>query len=1057
MNFNQSNINTLIQLTGEKLIQKTLQNHFITINPSSKILKSALIKNSQFGTDFTTKLNFNTKEEFSTINNDKDNVINRKDTILSETSPVISNKKTKSAMHFNQIKNFSNAIQQITVNLNNNSNFITNNNFSSKRSSSPLNIYNKQINNSKNNTIENTECKLITDIGLINKIKIILSNHFLFNNISENLLTFLSNNFFSYDFPKNTIIYNEGDICNYFYILYKGQVEIFNKKKIPQKLKPFKTFGENSLLSKTNRENTVKSIENITVFVLDSKIYLDCLKKYADENYKEKFEFINNYSYFSSLDSISKFLLSEKMKTITFSENEKIISKNEMGNSMYIIKSGKVSCQIKKNEFRELGKSDYFGQNSILFDICRTMDVIAKEITICYQITRNDLVDVFGISYRHKILFSFFYNIIKNNEVLNNIIINNFVEDIYKSFSLKLYKNGEAIVNNCNKNSSSESFYELNKIPTLNEINQNDDQFLETINFQKNNSSSNKRIIIILDGNIYDKSTNIKIAGRNSIIGYDCIYDKTKILSENFIAKPDLISLEIEIEEFSKILEILFESKNDFNNKNNKKIKNPFKLLNNISKLQNHYLFKNLSKNILEKIAIKMEKIKYKKGEVIVDQNSIGNYFYLISKGKISVEKDGKIIRTLDSGNCFGEEQLLFPKSKIINEFHTYTFMAADMNVICYVLSKSDFSLIINDENIRNYLIKKISLQDDNIDLNNLYFINFLGKGKFGNVYLVHNKKNVYAIKTISRAMINKQKMLIQYLINEKNIMLNIDHPFIVKMVKTLKNNYFLFYLIEFINGVSFDKFLKIKKLNNLTQNYNELIFYSASLLMVIDYLHKKQIVHRDIKPNNIMIDSNGYLKIIDFGTAKVIKNYTSTIIGTPHYIAPEVLKGKGYSLSCDFWSIGVTLFEIYYGQFPFGNEATDILDIYKETINKKLSFPNFNKNKNKNVNNENVNNFLEKLLKKKVNERICNFSLLKEDVVFEKFEWDKLIDFQIVPPYVPQVDTININDKEYFEKYKINIDVYLEKQLIKNSFVNNDNVDLLKYEINDDKWFIEF
>ncbi len=874
--------------------------------------------------------------------------------------------------------------------------------------------------------------------------------------MSENLLTYLSNNFFSYDFPKNTIIYNEGDICNYFYILYKGQIEIFNKKKIPQKLKPFKTFGENSLLSKTNRENTVKSIENITVFVLDSKIYLDCLKKYADENYKEKFEFINNYSYFSSLDSISKFLLSEKMKIITFVENEKIISKNEMGNSMYIIKSGKVSCQIKKNEFRELGKSDYFGQNSILFDICRTMDVIAKELTVCYQITRNDLVDVFGISYRHKILFSFFYNIIANNEVLNNIIINNFVEEIYKSFSMKIYKNGEFIVNK-NKNSSIISFNELNKIPTLEEINQNDDQFLETINFEKNNNFSNKRIIIILDGNIYDNITNKKIAGRNSIIGYDYIYDKTKILSENFIAKPDLISLEIEIEQFSKILEILFENKNDLNNKNNNnnnKKKNPFKLLNNISKLQNHYLFKNLSKNILEKIAIKMKKIKYKQGNIIVDQNSIGNYFYLISKGKISVQKDGKIIRTLDSGNCFGEEQLLFPKSKIINEFHTYTFVAADINVICYVLSKVDFSLIINDENIRNYLIKKISLQDDNIYLNNLYYINFLGKGKFGNVYLVHNKKNIYAIKTISRSMVSKQKMLIQYLINEKNIMLNIDHPFIVKMVKTLKNNYFLFYLIEYINGISFDKYLKIKKLNRLIQNLNELIFYSASLLIVIDYLHKKQIVHRDIKPNNIMIDINGYLKIIDFGTSKIIKNYTSTIIGTPHYIAPEVLKGKGYSLSCDYWSIGVTLYEIYYGQFPFGNEATDILEIYKETINKKLSFPNLNKNgKNKNNNNnENVNNFLEKLLKKKVNERICNFSLLKEDVIYENLEWDKLIDFQIVPPYVPQVDTININDKTYFERYKENIDIYLEKQLIKNTIINNDNL-----EHNDDKWFNDF
>ena len=209
------------------------------------------------------------------------------------------------------------------------------------------------------------------------------------------------------------------------------------------------------------------------------------------------------------------------------------------------------------------------------------------------------------------------------------------------------------------------------------------------------------------------------------------------------------------------------------------------------------------------------------------------------------------------------------------------------------------------------------------------------------------------------------------------------------------------------------------------------------------------------------MIDINGYLKIIDFGKSKIIKNYTSTIIGTPHYIAPEVLKGKGYSLSCDYWSIGVTLYEIYYGIFPFGNDATDIFDIYKETINKKLVFPVSNKNnknyKNKDNINENVNNFLEKLLKKKVNERICNFSLLKEDIIYENFEWDKLIDFQLVPPYIPQVKNISVNDNDIVEKYKENIDIYLEKQLIKNTIINNDNNENVKCDNYDDKWFNEF
>ena len=96
--------------------------------------------------------------------------------------------------------------------------------------------------------------------------------------------------------------------------------------------------------------------------------------------------------------------------------------------------------------------------------------------------------------------------------------------------------------------------------------------------------------------------------------------------------------------------------------------------------------------------------------------------------------------------------------------------------------------------------------------------------------------------------------------------------------------------------------------------NIFETQFYGGSILLMLEYLHKKYIDHRDIKPGNIMI--YGYLKMIDFGTAKVLTNYTSSVIGTPHYIAPEILQGKVYYLSCDFWSVGICIYEIFYGSY---------------------------------------------------------------------------------------------------------------------------------------------
>ena len=144
----------------------------------------------------------------------------------------------------------------------------------------------------------------------------------------------------------------------------------------------------------------------------------------------------------------------------------------------------------------------------------------------------------------------------------------------------------------------------------------------------------------------------------------------------------------------------------------NIKTKNPVKLLNRISKLQENYLFQNLSRKTLEKISIKMTKEKYKNGDVIVNEGTIGNKFYLIYKGRVKITKDGKYLRHLETGNCFGERAILTS-----DDIRTATVTAVGKKVVCYILSKDDFSLILNDENTKNYLIKKLSLQDDNISL----------------------------------------------------------------------------------------------------------------------------------------------------------------------------------------------------------------------------------------------------------------------------------------------------------------------------------------------------
>jgi cGMP-dependent protein kinase len=346
-----------------------------------------------------------------------------------------------------------------------------------------------------------------------------------------------------------------------------------------------------------------------------------------------------------------------------------------------------------------------------------------------------------------------------------------------------------------------------------------------------------------------------------------------------------------------------------------------------LTNLREIHLFKNLSEIKLIELCTRMKKTVYQENEVVFEEGSAGDCFYLLYKGKVKALKGDKFLREIQEKSCFGERSLL------LSQKHSATIKAVEKSTI-FVLSRDDFFSLL-DKNILEYLTHKISLQDNfSLTLEDLYFIKNLGEGKFGYVSLVHNKKNSFAIKAVNKKAADKQKILISYLKKERNILLSLDHQFIVKLVKTMKNEEFIFFLMEYVNGLPLSSYLDHRKEHQI-KNKTETQFYIATLLVIIDYLNARLIAHRDIKPDNIMIDDKGYLKMIDFGTAVVLKDFTNTIVGTPYYIAPEILLGKGYSFSADYWSIGVTAYEIYYGKYPFGNKASDPMVVYKDILKK--------------------------------------------------------------------------------------------------------------------------
>ena len=452
--------------------------------------------------------------------------------------------------------------------------------------------------------------------------------------------------------------------------------------------------------------------------------------------------------------------------------------------------------------------------------------------------------------------------------------------------------------------------------------------------------------------------------------------------------------------------------------------KNNKGLLETVKDLKKVQILKNLSEiDLLELSKVITVKI-FKEKNIISREGDLSNKFYIIKEGKVKLYKKLNFIRELDKGGFFG----IIPDST--GNVIIFTAIAGMDNTECYCINKEYFSML--NPSILKSIKAHEYLNDVNIELSDLFIIKLLGKGKFGKVFLVHNQRNFYALKTAIVSEIIREKQDRFYL-NEKEIMKMIDFPFAVKLVKTLNNESHIFLLQEYIEGITLRQYIQKRKKSEI-KNLQIASFYGIILLLTLNYIHSKKIIHRDIKPGNLIIDKKGYLKLIDFGISKCLKddNLTNTMCGTPHYIAPEVIIGKGYSFSADFWSYGVTLFEVFYDYLPFGSGVKDSYEIYNQILYKKLILPygsNFNI----------INSFFKVILSKNIMHRICNFQLLKSQCLFEDYDCEQILNQSIKAPFIPERSD-KINDLKNLTLYSKSIKDYFREEDALDENNDNDN-----------------
>lgn len=214
-----------------------------------------------------------------------------------------------------------------------------------------------------------------------------------------------------------------------------------------------------------------------------------------------------------------------------------------------------------------------------------------------------------------------------------------------------------------------------------------------------------------------------------------------------------------------------------------------------------------------------------------------------------------------------------------------------------------------------------------------------LGTGTFGRVLLVRLREQTgyqssyFAMKVLRKSDIVRQRQ-VEHVNAERYILSRVQHPFIVDLYATFRDNLNIYMLLSYVPGG--ELFTHLRRAQRFTPDVTR--FYLATIVLALKYLHSFNIIYRDLKPENLLLDSRGYLRLTDFGFAKIVHDRTWTVCGTPEYLAPEIIQSDGHGKAADWWACGILCYEMLVGMPPFFDETP--YGIYEKILAGHIHWP---------------------------------------------------------------------------------------------------------------------
>lgn len=692
--------------------------------------------------------------------------------------------------------------------------------------------------------------------------------------------------------------------------------------------------------------------------------------KAEDDGYRDSLEFIETVPLFKSVEPSLHPLLAKALHTEVFLDGDQIMEQGESGTDLYIVQEGAAKMLVNGKDKMALGPGDYFGEKGLLANAPRHGTVIANG-KIKLLVLSQDNFKKLGLV--GKLRF-------KTRRV-PSLIPNSHARSTSHLPHEKTPEEASQILDAMRNNRTVGEF--LKRVS---------DDDLKDVVAQTYLMDVDAKKVIYRQGDVNADLFYIVKEG-------ECdVFENKKLITtlqpgQGFGGLALLHQSPRRTTIQAKSAAVLWcvtraQMRVALKDEAQKKIEKYAKVLGQVDFL------KALSPEELRQLADVLVEVTYYKGENITEQgDEEATAVFILLSGTLSVLRDGQ------EETCWrpvADRLPLFGSKALLEDVaHVCTVKVSSEKANVLTLDRASFLKVMRP------LIKAPHPSDwVKYSLDRLETVGFLGRGGFGKVTLVKDTitGNRLALKELSKGHLIAQNEE-DAVINEKTIMRKTSSPFLVQLAATFNRGDYLYVLMEAVlGGELYDTFNN----RHLYGQHELVMFYAACVVKGFQHLHERFIVYRDLKPENLVLDQKGYCKITDFGLAKFVMGKTFTNVGTPDYLAPEVIAGTGHACSVDWWTLGILIYELIMSAPPFtaDNDAAIFRNIAKgiETAD----FPPIRSS---------WVDLVQELCRPDPSERLAvrpgGIANVENHRWFSRieFDWDALANREMRAPYLPDVD----------------------------------------------------